>query len=654
MGLAQMSFAGGVMIAVTVLARAVFISRLPKKTFLVLWGVILFRLLIPFSLPFEGSVYTCLQRNTGGAVEKDPASETFLPVQETEMASSVTENTGTWRKETLEETSAAEDFSAPVSEILPRLAAPVYGILHGFDTALWIQQYGPLFLRIIWMAGAFSCMLFFLTAYIRCRREFRMSLPVQHIKAQEWIEKQRLRRGISIRQTDRIQAPLTYGLLHPVILVPKSLDWEDDVTVGFIMEHEVTHIRRMDILVKLVMISALCLHWFNPLVWAMYLFLNRDLELACDEIVVRRFGEDVRADYALVLISMEEKKSGLMPFCSSFGKNAIEERIGAIMKVRKWSFFTGILSVALIAGITSAFATSAATEETQITETGILETDVSEEDSEDIGENNEDVFVWIDRESQAAETLRSQLSEEIARMEQQLGQEDQNTDELIQELEALKEQREALLLRQAELSSLKELLNTYGEYGITVRFLSRDEEEYVIYLNDRPVRYLLDEENGGVIWADDENGDIVLRTVRDDGGDIVSLEETAEDSGADIPEAETDAESPSISIIGGADGPTSVFIAGKLGGEDSSVPEAVSEDEYEQYMEENSGIGEKGMSKTVKKNYVSEDEIPYALRYREYTEDGWWGGILKRTEVSPGKGSDLYEAVFEGTLYELS
>ena len=124
-------------------------------------------------------------------------------------------------------------------------------------------------------------------------------------------------------------------------------------------KHEYVHIRRLDMLTKLIMIAAVCIHWFNPLVWVMYILFNRDLELSCDETVVRRFGMDIKSVYATALISMEEKKSGLTPLCNSFSKNAIEERIRAIMKIKKTSKFAVIISAVLVICVTGGFATSA-------------------------------------------------------------------------------------------------------------------------------------------------------------------------------------------------------------------------------------------------------------------------------------------------------
>lgn len=148
----------------------------------------------------------------------------------------------------------------------------------------------------------------FAVSYIKCYREFRFSLPVENDILEAWKEKHPLKRSLSIRQTETIAAPLSYGVIRPVILMPKNTEWKNIYQLRYVLEHEYVHIRRLDMLTKLIMIAAVCIHWFNPLVWVMYILFNRDLELSCDETVVRRFGMDIKSVYATALISMEEKE----------------------------------------------------------------------------------------------------------------------------------------------------------------------------------------------------------------------------------------------------------------------------------------------------------------------------------------------------------
>ena len=322
MSFLQMSLTGGVMIAVITLLRALAMNYVPKKTFLALWGAALVRLLVPVSLPSPLSVYSLLARERAARLPEVTAAVMRLP-------------------------SAIPAGQAGAQET----AAPF---------PVW---------SIVWIAGVLLCAAFFAVAYCKCRREFRMSLPVENDYTRRWLAEHPLRRRLAIRQSDRVSSPLTFGVLRPVILMPKAIDWTDERALAYVLEHEFVHIRRFDALWKLLLIAAACAHWFNPLVWAMYVLANRDLELSCDETVVRRFG-GARASYARVLIGMEAEKSGFAPLCNHFSRTAIEERITAIMKTKKITFLSLLLAAALIAGTVTVFATSelkptgAVTEET--------------------------------------------------------------------------------------------------------------------------------------------------------------------------------------------------------------------------------------------------------------------------------------------------
>ncbi len=200
---------------------------------------------------------------------------------------------------------------------------------------------------------------FFVISYLHCRIEFRTSLPVNNTYVEQWLKERPLKRQISIRKSDRIFTPLTYGIFRSVILMPKKMDWENVNQLQYIFSHEYVHIYRFDIITKLIATFALCIHWFNPRVWVMYIFFNRDIELACDESVIRQFGEKSKSTYSLMLISMEAKKSGLTPFYNNFGKNAVEERITAIMNTKRTTLITVLFACLIVFVTVSLFATSA-------------------------------------------------------------------------------------------------------------------------------------------------------------------------------------------------------------------------------------------------------------------------------------------------------
>ncbi len=316
MSVFEMSWTGGILILAVALLRAAARDRLPRGAFRALWGIAVLRLLVPVSIPSPWSVYTLAESEPVRAVVQVPVLPAAAPVLQA---------------------------ARPVAE-----GATARG---GTPFPLWTA---------LWLAGALLCAAYYAAAYIRCRRRFRESLPVGCPYVQARQGHCRLRRRVSIRQSGYVDAPLTYGIIHPVILLPKSTDWTDIERLNYVLEHELAHILHFDAAAKLALTAAVCVHWFNPLVWLMLSLANRDMELCCDEAVVRRFGADSRPAYARTLIAMEERRCGLGPFASSFSRNAIEERIRAIMKMRKRSLAAVLAAVLLVCGVSVAFATSAA------------------------------------------------------------------------------------------------------------------------------------------------------------------------------------------------------------------------------------------------------------------------------------------------------
>ena len=183
-----------------------------------------------------------------------------------------------------------------------------------------------------------------------------MSIPDNTPYIREWLTTHQIVRPFEVRSSDLIQSPLTYGILHPVILLPKSLDRNDQEALKYILIHEYVHIRRFDAITKILFAAVLCIHWFNPLVWVMYVLANRDVELSCDAWVIRMMGAKNRSTYALMLINMEERRSGMSALYSHFGKNATSERIEAIMKFKKTSILACTLALVMIVGATTILA----------------------------------------------------------------------------------------------------------------------------------------------------------------------------------------------------------------------------------------------------------------------------------------------------------
>lgn len=360
MTLLNMSLYGAVIILAVIIIRAFTLHKLPKQTFLILWTVALLRLLIPFEIPSGFSLYSLFPEKDTAYVLENSSD----PLQ----AYSNAYNQTTEHRVSVNETGGLSQLPVEApgggAVYLPHISPAARTALENNTETSASMEENPddtnndfPVIPVLWALGTLLAGTFFFLTYTKCHAEFRTSLPVTEAYAENWLRRHALKRSISIRQSDKISAPLTYGIFHPVILLPKNTDWENTRQLDYVLYHEFTHIRRFDLAAKLLMITTLCLHWFNPFVWIMYFFFNRDLELSCDECVVKHF-EEANASYARTLIGMEERKNYSAPLCNHFSKNAIEERITAIMKMQKVTFGVLLASILLIVIVVITLTTS--------------------------------------------------------------------------------------------------------------------------------------------------------------------------------------------------------------------------------------------------------------------------------------------------------
>ncbi len=311
MNILQMSFSASILIIFIMIMRFFFKNRIPSYIFNLLWKITSCKLLLPISIfPIVS----------------------FVKWKKTQQIIDIAKKEEFVEKNNLFEISTIYDTTNPILGF------------HLHD------------LQILWLFGMILLSLYFLFVYFHCTQIFKMALPIEDSSLSAlWNNKK-----IEIRISDRISSPLTYGFFHPIILLPKKIN-QNKKNIGFILEHEMAHIKRFDSFWKLFLMVALICHWFNPLVWLMYLLANRDIELACDEKVIRNIGIEYRAFYANFLVEWERKSFEINPFVSNFAKNFIEERIVNIMKIKKLSSAGIILSLALVAGSSTIYAITPST-----------------------------------------------------------------------------------------------------------------------------------------------------------------------------------------------------------------------------------------------------------------------------------------------------
>lgn len=174
----------------------------------------------------------------------------------------------------------------------------------------------------------------------------------------------------NIFQSERVESPFVFGVFKPKIYIPYSIKGEK---LDFVLEHEKTHMKYFDHITKLIGFVLLCIHWFNPLVWVSYVLFCKDLELACDEAVVRNMSEGKRKSYALTLCDIGVNKAKITACPIAFGEVSIKERVKATLSYKKVGKIAVSLSLVLCAIVAVCFMTKPVAQAKVKTEITVVE-----------------------------------------------------------------------------------------------------------------------------------------------------------------------------------------------------------------------------------------------------------------------------------------
>ena len=306
-------FGGSAMILLALALRLFLKKHLPRGIFPALWCLCALRLLLPITIPTRLSVWNLLHTPTA-AQANGVISDALTP------------------------------FPAFVTNGTAESAADAAGIR-------------PMLL--VWLVCAILFAAYFVIGYACMVRRFRGTRLAPQPSIDTLLDRFRFSRDPHICVSKSRRAPLTFGVFRPTVLLPEDLP-VGDAQFQLVLAHELAHIRRKDCLRKLLLTVCLCLYWWNPLVWLMVRLANCDLELACDEAVLRVLGPESRKAYALTLLDMAQRTPKPAPLCSSFAKSSVEERIRAILSFKRVPAWAGILVSALFLLSASVLATQAA------------------------------------------------------------------------------------------------------------------------------------------------------------------------------------------------------------------------------------------------------------------------------------------------------
>lgn len=292
-------------VVVAVLALRFCLKKAPKWVNVLLWGIVAVRMVFPFSIE---SVLSLI-----------PSAETISPTIMMEQTPSV--QTG------------VPALNHVINPVISGSFTPVPGASAN-PLQIWIPV-----LTGIWLFGIAALFLYSAVSYWRLRRKVCEAVIL---------------RG-NIYQSENVCSPFVLGIIKPKIYLPYHMDSRK---MDHVIAHEQTHIRRKDHWWKPLGFLLLTIHWFNPLMWFSYVLLCRDIELACDEKVIREMGNEQRADYTQALVACSVNRRLIAACPLAFGEIGVKERVKSVMNYKKPAFWIVLASVIVCAVIAVCFLTN--------------------------------------------------------------------------------------------------------------------------------------------------------------------------------------------------------------------------------------------------------------------------------------------------------
>lgn len=315
-----MSLTGSAVILVVILARQL-LKRFPKIFSYALWAVVLFRLLCPVSVSASLSMLDWLRPEITTVSERTSAVS-YLPVRYVYTSEKDNLPQPTPPQET--DTHPSQEKTSPSVSVMTVAA-------------------------YLWAAGVCLMVLRSVIQYLGLRRKLVGAIVY---------------RG-EVYLADYIDTPFALGILRPRIYLPFQTPKEER---RYIIAHERHHIRRGDHVMKLLAYGALCIHWFNPLVWTAFLLAGKDMEMSCDEAVIRKLGEHIRADYSATLLRMATHKHTIAASPLAFGEGDTKGRIQNMAKWKKPKLWVSTLCLILCIAVFAACALNPTEEESTLSE----------------------------------------------------------------------------------------------------------------------------------------------------------------------------------------------------------------------------------------------------------------------------------------------
>lgn len=293
-------------LVLVVLALRLVLKRAPKWVNVLLWGMVALRLMLPFSIESALSLIPSAETLSPEVVRFDPAPTITSGVELIDNAVNP---------------SLSESFAAaPLASVNPLY---VWTYLAGW----------------VWLIGLAAMLLYALVSYLRLRRRVSASIPLRE----------------NIYVCDEVPSPFILGIVHPRIYLPSALD---EAQRGSVLSHERAHLARRDHWWKPLGFALLAVYWFNPLLWLAYTLLCRDIELACDERVLRGMDAGQIKDYSSALLACSVPRRMIAACPLAFGEVGVGARVKNALRYKKPAFWVVAVSVVVCTVVAVCFLTN--------------------------------------------------------------------------------------------------------------------------------------------------------------------------------------------------------------------------------------------------------------------------------------------------------
>ena len=296
--LVNMSISASYIVLVVLLLR-LLLKKAPKWIAVLLWGIVALRLICPFTIE--------------SALSLIPSAQTISPEIMTD--------------ETPQINSGIPFINYVVNPVISESFAPEIGA-----SANPLQICIPI-LAAVWLVGVAGMLLYTVISYFRVKRKIGTAVLLRD----------------NIFQSENVVSPFVLGVIKPKIYLPFNMNEQDKEHV---IAHEQAHISRKDYLWKPLGFLILTLHWFNPLLWLSYVLLCRDIELACDEKVIKELDKEQKADYSQALLTCSVNRRMIAACPLAFGEVGVKNRVKSVLNYKKPAFW--IIIIAVVASVVMA------------------------------------------------------------------------------------------------------------------------------------------------------------------------------------------------------------------------------------------------------------------------------------------------------------